>query len=87
MNLDDEWAYARLIEHELEECASVRVTIDGITHRVLSEDATGWRTLCRSHRLVIFTDGGWMFVGVRGLQGRGFSTSDVDCLCCLPAGG
>lgn len=89
MNHDDAWALERLVEHpELEECASVRVTIDGITHRALNEDAAGWRTLCRSHRLIVFAAGGRAYAIV-GPPSRtyDFSAADVDCLCCIPAGG
>ncbi len=86
MNLDDEWAYARLIEHELEECASVRVTIDRITHRALNADSAGWHTLCRSHRLIVFAGRAFAVVGLP-TRTYDFSASDVDCLCCLPAGG
>lgn len=84
MNDDEVWAHDRLTEFpELDECASARVTIDGITHRALAENGTGWRTLCRSHRLVIW--GQWFKTG--GTGRFDVSTSDVDCLCCLPAGG
>lgn len=87
MNGDDAWAHDRLTEFpELDECASVRVTIDGITHRALSENATGWRTLCRSHRLVVFGGRAYAIVDLP-LHTYDFSASDVDCLCCLPAGG
>jgi hypothetical protein len=87
MNADDAWALGRLVEFpELEECTSVRVTIDGITHRALSEDATGWRTLCRSHRLAVFGGRAYAIIGVP-LHTYDFSAADVDCLCCIPAGG
>lgn len=81
--IDFAWAAAWMADHpELEECSSARVVIDGITHRALNEGA-GWRTLCKSHVLMIrggqFTNG----------MGRWFdlSTASADCLCCLPAGG
>jgi len=87
MNIDDVWAHDRLAQFpELDECASVRVTIDGITHRALVEDSAGWRTLCRSHSLIVFRGNAYTIVG-RLQRIFDFSTSDVDCLCCLPAGG
>lgn len=87
MNGDDAWAHDRLTEFpELDECASARVTIDGITHRALSENAAGWRTLCRSHRLIV-REFVYVVDGLRPQPSYDFSTSDVDCLCCLPAGG
>jgi hypothetical protein len=84
---DDAWALDRLTEFpELVECVSVRVMIDGITHRALSSDWTGWRTLCRSHDLVVFPNRTFAITG-RALQAYDLSSSSVDCLCCIPAGG
>lgn len=91
---DDAWAFGWMADHpNLEECASARVTIDGITHRAVLERPnsrawTGWRTLCGFHRLMI-RDG---FVVVSpppapSRQAFDFSTAIVDCLCCIPAGG
>lgn len=89
MNSDDMWAHDRIVEFpKLEECSSVRVTIDGITHRALNEDCTGWRTLCGSHRLLMpATRGYFGIAGQIPVRVYTFSASDVDCLCCLPAGG
>lgn len=86
---DDAWAFDRLVSVPgLEECASARVTIDGITHRALNEDSTGWRTLCRSHRLAVFAGGVSVWVSIDSpTRSCVWSSTDVDCLCCIPAGG
>ncbi len=82
---DDAWALGWVVDYpKLKGCFAARVTIDGITHRVLDE-GSGWRTLCRSHRLVNFR-GGLAIVGFP-LRCFDFSPANVDCLCCIPAGG
>ena len=89
MDEDAEWALAWLSENDnpqREECSAARVTIDGITHRVLNEGAyPGWQTLCKSHTLSIRNG---RFIDTDGSRRQyDFSSATVDCLCCLPAGG
>lgn len=82
---DFEWSAGRMAsDTSLQECSSARVTIDGITHRVLNEGA-GWETLCGSHRFICFA--GKTLVPSDTNRAYDFSTADVDCLCCIPAGG
>lgn len=86
---DDAWSLGRMADHpSLVECSSARVTIDGITHRAVGEfpgSFVGWRTLC-GIRLVAFANSRFAVVG-RVLEGFDPSVTDVDCLCCIPAGG
>lgn len=83
---DDVWALGRLMhDPDLQDCAAARVTIDRITHRAVNEDSTGWRTLCGSHKLCI-RDGAFVLLKSPNAP-FGFSVADVDCLCCIPAGG
>lgn len=80
------WVHGRMADHpQLVDCASARVTIDGITHRALNENSTGWRTLCGLHKLWI-RDGQFTLAGIPGRR-FDFSSASVDCLCCIPAGG
>lgn len=87
VNLDEKWALSRLVDNpSLQECSSARVTIGKVTHRALREvpGYPGWRTLC-GLRLICFV--GRTFVVSGSRQGYGVSVADVDCLCCIPAGG
>ncbi len=95
---DDTWAHGRLTERpELEECASARVTIGGVTHRAVLQVPEpnpdrwlcGWRTLCVAHR-VRSREGRFALASLDPELARvrfEFSAKSVDCLCCIPAGG
>lgn len=88
---DDDWALRRMVDDPaIIECSSGRLTLDGVTHRVLREvsetsDVRFWSTLCESHRF--WLRDGRLTPEHEPYRRYDFSAACVDCMICLPAGG